>query len=62
MTARGPLHTPYEDCAVEPPRPTTRDGASFGTPMPNAKEPTDDKFGGGVQFDRVGSDSSKPSK
>lgn len=62
MAKSGAVRTPFEGCAVEAPKPTTRDGSSFGTPFPNAKEPTEDKFGGGVQFDRVGSDSSKPSK
>lgn len=59
MKKAGDLYTPFKDGIVDAPTPTTRDGSSFGTPMRNAKEPTEDKFGGGVQFDTVGSANSK---
>lgn len=56
---KGDLCSPFVDTIVDTPTPKTKDGASFGTPFKNAKEATEDKFGGGVQFDRAGSDSSK---
>lgn len=59
MAKKGGLCSPFQDAIVSAPTPTTRDGSSFGTPMKNAKEATEDKFGGGVQFDTVGSASSK---
>ena len=59
MAKSGPLNTPYEDCAVSPPGKTEADGASFGTPMKDAKAPTEDSIGGGVQFDKAGSSSGK---
>ena len=59
MAKKSDLCTPFKDAITDAPTPTTRDGSSFGTPMRNAKEPTEDKFGGGVQFDTVGSASSK---
>lgn len=59
MKKAGDLYTPFKDAIVSAPTPTTRDGSSFGTPFKNAKEATDDKFGGGVQFDKAGSESGK---
>ena len=58
---KGDLCTPFVAGIVDAPTPKTRDGSSFGTPLPNGKEPTEDKFGGGVQYDSVGSKSSKQS-
>ena len=53
------LCTPFKDAIMDAPTPKTNDGSSFGTPFKDAKEPTEDKFGGGVQFDKAGSESGK---
>lgn len=59
MTKKGDLCSPFDDAIMSAPTPTTKDGSSFGTPFKGAKEPDSDKFGGGVQFDKAGSESGK---
>ena len=52
MTYKGPMNTPYKDCAVEPPGKKQADEASFGTPFPNAKPMTPASISE-VQFENV---------